>query len=309
MQQKNREVSVKPLGDLETSGDVELPSYAVEYYHQVCSDYQMATGASDPCATNKNPKWEDLYQLEMLLLAKRNEEDLRRTAWTVRLRFRNIAGEANYQAYLASSPPDPATASRAELLADLQSLVRRTYYMLVLLPASEAVRRKLLLGAALAGAFFVGIIVAVSFFPNRLLLFHLVLLAGAVGGTMSLIQRLLQLTDGDPLLLRMSARASFIQSAIIPPIAGAIFAALVFMLSASGLITGPTFPAFTKPHGGPVTDIMQAIWDLSPVNGAQAALLLVWSFIAGFAERFVPDTITRLIEKQESRSTAAGPHP
>jgi hypothetical protein len=34
-----------------------------------------------------------------------------------------------------------------------------------------------------------------------------------------------------------------------------------------------------------------------PESGVSFAMLLVWSFIAGFAERFVPDTIDRLINQ------------
>jgi hypothetical protein len=31
-----------------------------------------------------------------------------------------------------------------------------------------------------------------------------------------------------------------------------------------------------------------------PASGADLANLIVWSFVAGFAERFVPDVLTRL---------------
>jgi hypothetical protein len=37
-----------------------------------------------------------------------------------------------------------------------------------------------------------------------------------------------------------------------------------------------------------------------PANGVSYALLVVWSFIAGFAERLVPDTLNRLVTKNES---------
>jgi len=36
-----------------------------------------------------------------------------------------------------------------------------------------------------------------------------------------------------------------------------------------------------------------------PSDGTSYALLIIWSFIAGFAERLVPDTLNRLVTKNE----------
>lgn len=301
--------------NLPDATNVRLPPFVDVYYRQVCYDYEISINDTDSCSSNENPTWPDLYRLEMLSLRARSEEDLRRSAWTIRLRFRNIAGEANYQAYLASTPPDPATANKEQLLADLQNVLRRGYYLLILRPVSEDVRQKLLRYAAVVAAFCVVATAWIALFGNlangsgvgHIDLFTVVLLAGAIGGTMSLVQRLLQLSDADPLILRMSDRAAFIQSAIIPPISGAIFAALLFMLFASGILKGPLFPAFLPFKAATSQTIMSQILTLSPQDGQQGAMLLVWSFIAGFAERFVPNTITRLVQKEESGEHSIGP--
>jgi hypothetical protein len=34
-----------------------------------------------------------------------------------------------------------------------------------------------------------------------------------------------------------------------------------------------------------------------PASGISYALLIIWSFLAGFAERLVPDTLNRLVQK------------
>jgi Ca2+/Na+ antiporter len=40
--------------------------------------------------------------------------------------------------------------------------------------------------------------------------------------------------------------------------------------------------------------------DTGPADGKAYALLVIWSFIAGFAERLVPDTLNRLVAKNQS---------
>ena len=86
----------------------------------------------------------------------------------------------------------------------------------------------------------------------------------------------------------------------LAPITGAIFAMVLFMLFTSQIIGGPMFPKIATP-----TNEAAKGWtfiDFALQTGAKTgvdwAMLLIWSFIAGFAERFVPDTLDRLIARQ-----------
>jgi hypothetical protein len=68
-------------------------------------------------------------------------------------------------------------------------------------------------------------------------------------------------------------------------ISGAVFAGVLYMLFAAGLVQGKLFP--TIPGLGVSTKDFTEDF----------AKLLIWCFIAGFAERFVPDTLDHLVAR------------
>ena len=83
---------------------------------------------------------------------------------------------------------------------------------------------------------------------------------------------------------------------LLPILIGAISAAVVYVLFLSGLLKGSLFPAFGC-HIASCQTFSDLIWRFGPQTSEDFAKCLIWGFIAGFAERLVPDALQRLAVK------------
>ena len=90
----------------------------------------------------------------------------------------------------------------------------------------------------------------------------------------------------------------------LPAISGAIFAALLYMLFIGGLLEGDLFPELGSNPGNTNNQDGTSMWNFlkhaRPRSSRDYAKLIIWSFIDGFAERFVPDTLSRFISLREA---------
>jgi hypothetical protein len=59
----------------------------------------------------------------------------------------------------------------------------------------------------------------------------------------------------------------------------------------------PTASSTPSPEGSDSVAFSNFIKQTGPSSGVNYALLIIWSFIAGFAERLVPDTLSKLVTK------------
>ncbi len=88
--------------------------------------------------------------------------------------------------------------------------------------------------------------------------------------------------------------------------AASVAAASSSVTSQSSAITGQATtatPTPTPPTDTQITGVLQLkdfLKQTGPRDGVSFALLMIWSFIAGFAERLVPDTLNRLVTKNEA---------
>jgi hypothetical protein len=175
------------------------------------------------------------------------------------------------------------------------------------MPIRERIRtRTIKVSAVMIGLAFIVLISLLELTPAKgepfVSMLMLVAFSGAVGGFVSLQRRIQTIpSDGDPLVSIFELENGMF-SLYLSPVSGTIFALFLLFAFQGELLAGGVFPKITAVSvAGPLQ------WD------AQLAKLLIWSFIAGFAERFVPDTIERLVQRGRDASaptaTPAQPAP
>jgi hypothetical protein len=253
--------------------------------------------------------WNDLYTFELILSRLLRPESLAREVWSLRLRYRDVAGLREYEAYLASKPPDPAgQVEEKALRADIEYLTGEIYLRYAMTPVNQMVSDSI--SKRVTGIILVGVVIIVlsvilreSIQPlkNSLTLLN-VLFVGAMGGLLSMQQRYQSVSREGDQIDNVSELLQGWPRLFLPVISGGLFATLLYMLIIGGLLEGDLFPKLTH------TSMLNGVkfWDLLdygiPISSSDYAKLIVWSFLAGFAERFVPDTLSGFISKRETES-------
>ncbi|HEX6374010.1 MAG TPA: hypothetical protein VF006_34090 [Longimicrobium sp.] len=112
---------------------------------------------------------------------------------------------------------------------------------------------------------------------------------GVLGGFISLQRRLKTLSIKDLELLDESWYYT-----LLSPLTGGFLAVVLYMIFISGLLAGDLFPAFTldpTDTATPGTVVFRDIIQVRANTVQDYAKLLVWSFIAGYSEKFVINII------------------
>jgi hypothetical protein len=338
--------------------------------------------------------WDDIYTFDLETLDLLNEEDLVRKAYDMRSKYRSIAGARDYDAYIASKPPDLTTlqigsinksADTASvaidvLRADIRYLLGQFYLHYSLMPLREGLRDDLTRRARKWTLIFIGIF-GFLLISSQILLWNytttlaavvsstvgVVIFAGIMGGCVSMLQRIQSAPNEGDALYNLAALSHGWKGISLSPLYGAIFAMLLYILFTAGILQGAVFPrivplnlASVSPSSSlslkqsrttsstpeslaatmstsasanvslspgaspsPTATLSPVVTptpaptptptstsspapqslpfsDSGPEDGKAYALLVIWSFIAGFAERLVPDTLNRLVTKNQS---------
>ncbi|MBI3869174.1 MAG: hypothetical protein HY299_11670 [Verrucomicrobia bacterium] len=286
------------------SSDAE---FAQKYFTLLLGQYKMmGQRANDAAALAEAERiarisvaqitWEDIYGFELSILKLEPLESLRRKAWILREEYQEIASSKEQKDYADSNPPDASLASvkEADLRADLVKLQEELNWAYTVLWVQEEFRSKLtraVVGMTLACVLIFGVfILFLGGFTPRLTL-PAVAFAGMIGGCINTVRRI-QKTD-----LQGNSDLNLIQlergklSVYVSPFLGAIFAVVLYAIFASGYIKSGLFPDYTSAPA----DLLYGLFPI--LSGTELAKLLVWSFIAGFAEQFVPDRLDQLTKR------------
>lgn len=337
--------------------------------------------------------WSDIYSFDLALIDVRPLENLVRKAYDARAKYRSIAGQKEFDEYLASKPPDltailiapnkeahdaaqpgalapPAPPAgqppqqpddisdsahivQRVLRADIRYLLSKFYLYYAMLPMRENLREQLTTRAVTLTKWILALIVVLILisFGGGLILKRFsqygdligafgvtvgsVAFAGIVGGCVSMLQRIQSAPSEGDALFNLAALTNGWRGLSLSPLYGGIFASLLFILFAAGLLQGSAFPKIETAMASPVVEnttgeqpvtpsteptptpkptpdlrtetqrtgtlhVKDFLKETGPKDGVSFALLMIWSFIAGFAERLVPDTLNRLVAKNEA---------
>jgi hypothetical protein len=302
-----------------------VPPYGWSYLDHMVAVY-VTLNAADPRAdaviekSRLHPddiKWGDIFLLENVILSLEPPEILQRNAWIVRERFREIVSSTIYDKYVQSGiPKDTDTPEKLSLLrADMSRIQDVLHWHYALIPIREHIRKSLtsdcilmVLVYTLVGGFalfrlqrhdhsFLAMVLCVVYF-------------GIIGGFVSSQRRMQSIpADTDPLvsIFGLDNARYYLW---LSPLLGGIFAVILSLMFVAGVLQGTIFPDFYVPSkviGRSLFDIFA--WQALPNGTASWAKLFVWAFLAGFAERLVPDSLDRLSSKLTANKQQSIPIP
>ncbi|MBI1325696.1 hypothetical protein GC170_21235 [bacterium] len=238
---------------------------------------------------------QDALTLQRICVRFLPPDTLKQRAECLRKRFQALVGNETYQACMGPRATDKPPTTE-DLRAEMDFILSEFLYVYLITPLRHQARGRLLrycwrpflaISTILVGLG--GLIAWHEGRPDRFATLALVPIFGSMGAMISLQQRLENMPNRGDALRYVIALDSGRATLWTTSIAGSVFAVIINLVFLAGMIEGDLFPSFDHLHGiDPTTPGAKPLTDI--------ALMLIWSFISGFAERLVPDTITKLTQ-------------
>ncbi|MGN5138005.1 hypothetical protein ACTG15_07585 [Aeromonas sp. 164P] len=126
--------------------------------------------------------------------------------------------------------------------------------------------------------------------------------AGSVGAVINNYYRLARLYDSGA-IAHISQPRVIVTQFYVSLLFSGILGFIAYGLFASSLLQGGLFPKF-KHMEHPYVSLQLLLAMASPATNLDAAKAIIWAFIAGFSERFVPNAIDALTKAAPSSEQA-----
>jgi len=276
------------------------------------SDADRQTIVAKLEARKKTATKADLYELDRLNLEIASPREVIAQAPDLYRKYcqeRGLSIDAND---LAMKPPAPSDEIKMKALrARMLEIIRALHWSYTFGPRREQKRimliQRSMYGMA-AATIIMGAAIAAFHSLNQPFFAMLVVVvyAGVMGGAVSCLRRLGDLSTKDDALGSISTLENSSYVLIFAPMTGAVFAVVAMLLFMGELMTGPLFPSFASQTAGTVSGGWSFLYALLPKDSKAYALLFLWCFISGFAERFIPDTLDGLTKRAAMQKAEAG---
>ena len=243
----------------------------------------------------RSPSWENNHRFEYIVMAGVDPLILRQRLALYRVRLKDLVGPEREEAMAASFAVPENADDAAErtialgLLSEIQRMrhVRSEFEILRNRLFAMCLAMGLLLGASFSALVWEAIHQRHTYVP-----FH-VLVAGLLGGYFSVLLRL------GALRWCFEYNANYQQvdrlfwnifsNFLLSMFEGAVGAFVLYTIFLAGILRGTLFPTFDTSTAG-----FETIFCQLPSSNSQLAMLLLWSIVAGFSERLVPDFLMSL---------------
>lgn len=314
------------------------PTIAERYFGLVANELECLTEPSDPeqkklwqqAKSEKDRmtqrinhrlklRLSEVFCLESMVLRILPKDRLLSKAWSIREAYQRVVSENTFKRYEASNPPllnrNADDNSLAKIRADAEDLLTGIHWLYTSSNYREKriqrIKTSLVWWLCLTALAFLFLAKCNKAEPSALLMLGIVMLVGTMGAVLSIGRRMLPISSqdvaqSDPVIRATQFDHGWI-GIVLSILAGGISALVLYLLMAAGLsdLGGELMPKFVSAY----TDNKECAQSLNlntyfsllmPVNTVSFAKVLCWSFVAGFAEKFVPDILDRMAKNDKT---------